>query len=275
MGVGLIAKPHPVAAISASGLGALSWLSKFPGDNTNNNDYGRVGRTNRASQGDVAFVTLDLGWQNSVDVIAVLWHNLRATDTVQIQAVANENEFVSGPFLFQATRYAVTGGTRRDYAIPGKMLVVLGAPVSARYWRIILRTEGSNNPNGFMQASRIFVGKAATFAVGAQKATIGAKDMNTSITTEVGETRSQEDPLLIRPVAALGFDYAKQTEMEEVLGAYTLSLGVSRPMLICPDLSSSYLQDSIVFGRPEQVISHESTVYDVWSFEAVVTSIGP
>lgn len=271
MGVGIIAKPYVPVSVTPTG----AFNAKFPANNVLNNDYGRVARSTSAAANAAVALTFDFGSAKPVDVIAVLWHNLRSTDTIVVQAATSVANLDAGTFLLSTSRSAVTGGTLRDYAIPGKMLLVLTSPISARYWRITLKSVGTANPNGYFQLSKAVFCRSATFAVGAQKATIGAKDMNTSITTEVGESRSQEDPLLIRPVCALGFDYAKQSEMEEVLGAYTLSLGVSRPMLICPDLSSNYLQDSIVFGRPEQVISHESTVYDVWSFEAVVTSIGP
>lgn len=79
---------------------------------------------------------------------------------------------------------------------------------------------------------------------------------------------------MIRPVVSLSFEYIKQSEMEQVLGQYTLALGVSRPMLICTDLTATTIQDNLAFGRPEKVLTMESSVYDVWSFEATVTSLG-
>jgi len=271
--VGLIAKPYNAAVNSFTGS---AWTSKYPPSNVINNDYGRVARTTSASAGSNSYhITLDLGSEQTVDTVSVLWHNLRATDTIMIYAGLGEDLSTAGNRTLTATRPAVTGGTKRDHDFPKKMVYKLASPIQARYVKIYLQAVGSAHPDGYLQASRFFVGKAAQFAIGAQKATLGAKDMNANVTTEIGENRSQEDPLLIRPVAALSFSYAKQSEMEEVLGAYTLALGVSRPMMVCTDLESAYLQDNTVFGRPEQVLTQESTIYDVWSFEAVVTSIGP
>lgn len=253
---------------------STAFAAQFPKSNGLNNDYGRVFRTTSAAAGGTFSIGIDLGVAKPVDVLALLWHNLRSTDRVIFEAGNSAANAAAGLTYNSGELTAVTGSTTRDWTPPAKFLLTLASPVTARYWSITIISKTAH-PDGFMQASRIFIGQGATFAIGAQKAQLGGKDMNAQVTTEVGETRSQEDQGLIRPVASLSFSYEKQTEMEQVLGQYTLGLGVSRPLLICPDLTTPYLQDNVVFGRAEQVLVHESSIYDVWSFDATVTSIGP
>lgn len=265
--IGLIARPYP-SSISVATPGYD--LPAFPASNAANNDFGRVFSYRRAAQGiDGIDLIVDLGSPKSVDVIALLWHNISSSPVV-IRASNSPDGMTAA--LYSGSFSSTTGSTRRDVLPFSKMLITLPNAVAARYWRIGLPADGNGKINS---VSRIFVGKGAKFAIGPQKALLGAKDMNASIITETGETRQQEDVTLIRPVVSLSFEYAKLTEMEEILGQYTLGLGTSKPMLICTDLTTQYIQDNVAFGRPEKVIALESTMYDIWSFEAVVTSIGP
>jgi hypothetical protein len=271
--IGLIAKPHPMTVIDQSPV----FLAALPASNMQNNDYGRVGKTNALAANGIVYVTLDLGAPMPVDVLGVLWHNMVAANQIQFQAssswTSNAN-FDANIIYDSGFSGAQTGLTQRETMQFWKHVRTLQNTVTARYWKVIFKATTTALPAGLL-ASRVFIGRQAQFAIGPQKATLGAIDKNVSVTTEIGETRSQEDPTLIRPVAALSFSYAKQSEMETILGQYTLSLGTSRPMMVCTDLTSPFLQDNLVFGRPEQVVSHESDIYDVWSFEAVVPSIGP
>jgi len=262
--IGLIARPYPTAV-----AGGFGWSASFPASNLTNNDYGRVAATGVLGAGASVQVVLDLGSAKTIDTLAALWHNGANGDTFQI--AASNNADMSAKIYNSAALSARQGQTMRD-VLPLWKSVYTIPPVTARYWAITFTTSASK-PAGF-QMSRMFVGKGSQFVIGPQKATLGAKDMNANITTEVGEQRSQEDQNLIRPAISLSFEYAKQSEIEEVLGQYTLALGVSKPMLVCTDLTSVYTQDNVAFGRPEKVVTVESSVYDVWSFEAVVTSLG-
>lgn len=267
--IGLIARPYPVTLVTATDFNAA-----FPGSNALNNDLGRVARATPAAN-TIPTIMVDLGSAKPVDVLGLLWHNLPA-GVMRFRAANTQANTTANPIYDSGYVAAMTGATRRDVLTLFKGLITLPTVVTARYWLVEFDQVAGSRPAGrVLQASRLVIGKSAVFAIGPQKATLGAVDRNSDVVTEVGETRSQEDPQLIRPVAALSFSYAKLSEMEEVLGAYTLSLGTSKPMIVCTDLTSANLQDNLVFGKPEQVISHESDTYDVWSFEAVVPSIGP
>jgi hypothetical protein len=265
--IGLIARPYAMTYVNnGSGFDA-----NFPPSNLTNNDYGRVTRITQGGSASGVRYVFDLGQVRSVDVLALLWHNLGSNGDDRIRFVGTNNpDGFSNPIYDSGYVLPRTGTTARETLQLWKTVLTLPADYAARYWSI----EYSLPANRTTQASRFFVGKGAKFAIGPQKASLGAKDMNANVTTEVGETRSQEDPSLIRPVVSLSFEYGKQSEMEQVLGQYTLSLGVSKPMLICTDLTSPYIQDNTAFGRPEKVVQLDSAVYDVWSFEAVVPSLG-
>jgi len=268
--LGLIARPYDMTFIDPASTGVnSSAVAGFPGSNLANNDYGRVAMMATSTGGYGSFYEFDLGSSKPVDVLGVLWHNFLPNETIRY--IGSNNKNFSSPVYDSAGQPSTTGSTSRETLSLKKNLVTLPAPISARYWRVeLLISQGST----FRQASRFFVGRGAQFAIGPQKATLGAKDLNANVTTEVGEQRSQEDQNMIRPVASLSFEYARQSEMEQLLGQYSLSLGVSKPFLVCTDLTSPYIQDNTVFGRAEKVVTLESSIYDVWSFEAVVTSLG-
>ena len=255
--IGLIARPYAATIVSSTG-----WSATFPASNVLNNDYGRVGQTTGG-----ASLILDLGESKPIDAVALLWNTGAATDYCDVR-VSDDPAFPAGSTTSRAVLLR-TGLTARESLSQWKGLATFPT-VTGRY---VAMNFFVSNGRPFT-LSRVVIAKSAQFAIGPQKASLGAKDMNANVTTEIGEMRSQEDQNLIRPVISLSFDYAKQSEMEQVLGQYTLTLGVSKPLLICTDLTTAYIQDNVAFGRPEKVLTHESTIYDVWSFEAVVTSLG-
>lgn len=267
--IGLIAKPWPKTLTSQSGV---TVASGFPVINVLNNDYGRVLVTNDGQAVNAGLLMrFDLCAKLPVDVIALLWHNLPSTGRVNVYGSDAAN--LSSAELVIDSAPVKTGDSFRDLLVLRKTLYTLPSPKAYRYWQIeIYPPSGGNLSN--CSLSRVFIGLGAKFVIGFQKAVLSAKDMNAKVTTEVGEDRSQEDSRLIRPVISLSLEYAKQSEMEQVLGQYTLGLGVSKPLLVCTDLTTPTLQDNVAFGRPDKVIALESSIYDVWSFEAVVTSLG-
>lgn len=267
--IGLIARPYDMTIIGAGYFGAIAPVAAFPPSNGANNDYGRVVTFTNATAADQTVTCIyDLYAPQVVDTISLLWHTFLPGEVFRF--IGSNNPDFTAAVYDQPNVPVITGWTTRSQLSRWKCLLTTDGGYSARYWCVQF-----NLPKGATRSfSRFILAKKANFVVGPQKATIGAKDMNASVTTEVGEQRSQEDPNQIRPVASLSLEYAKQSEMEQMLGQYTLSLGVSKPFLICTDLTSSYVQDNTVFGRAEKVVTLESSIYDVWSFEAVVTSLG-
>lgn len=267
--LGMIARPRDYTASVAN---STAFQAAFPITNISNNDYGRVGRLVAAAAGTYQLY-LDLGANPPpIDAAAILWHNMVAGDTVQVRASSNANvlanvEYNSGVLA------AITGATNRDVPAPAKFLLTMAAVQTKRYWQFtfVLATD----PGDYIQMSRVLLLKKAIFAIGAQKADLGADDMNQKIELETGDERATEDTLLIRPTAALDMRWAKESEMQEVLGQYTLGLGTSKPMMVVVDLTNPYLQDQIVFGRPDKVMNLQSDIYDVWGFQASVKSLGP
>jgi len=263
--LGMIARPYSL--IDSAGASNAT----FPKANLINNDYGRVGRTTSGAVMNYNW-DYDLGVARPVDTIAVLWHNLRSGDTINIfggTAQGGSDVYNSGVLP------AITGTSNRDTPGPAKFLLTPSSTPTARYWRVRFGVVGTAHPDGFVQASRLFIGKRTIFQIGPQRAELGGVDLNQKIQLENGEERASEDSLLIRPTAQLDLRYAKETEMAEVLGKYTLGLGTSLPMMVVPDLTAAALQDMIVFGRPDAVMSLQSEIYDVWQFQARVRSLGP
>ena len=269
--LGMIARPYAATLDAASDASQAA----FPRDNMLLNDYGRVFRSVNGNVQTLIYY-FDLGVAKPVDVIAVLWHNMRTgIDKISIDAGATTADAANGVLYNGSLIDCLTGVSQRDFSVPGKWLVTLTNPVTARYWALRIQTNTSVNPDGFMQISRVFIGKKALFQIGPQQVQLNAVDLNQKIQLETGEDRSSEDPLLIRPITQLDFRYAKESEMDDVLAQYTLGMGVSLPMMVVPDLTASNLQDTIVFGRPEQIVALQSDTYDVWQFQARVKSFGP
>lgn len=260
--IGLIAKPYGATI----GPEVTGWQGQFPAANALNNDYGRVAKTQGSGAGWY-YLDIDLGVAQQVDVLALLWTNLRSSDTVVVSGGSSQG---SADVYNSGNLSAVTGTTKRDVLSLTKFMHTIGYTPSARWWRFSIYSNGGIN----IQISRAFVGKKAQFAIGAQKASLSAVDLNERLQTERGEERASEDQGLIRPAASLSFSYAKESEMAEVLGAYTLGLGTSKPMLICVDATAANMQDLIVFGRPQGVVTLDSEMFDVWTFQAQVTSLG-
>ncbi|MBA3240922.1 MAG: hypothetical protein H0T60_06815 [Acidobacteria bacterium] len=266
--LGMIAKPVNYYLVGGNPAAAA-----FPQSNVANNDYGRVARITAATTG-LFTIYMDMEYAVTIDAMALLWHNLRAGDTIQVQGATSTANLNAGVGYNSGYVPANTAFTARDYAVPGKFLITF-QPQTYRYWRFVIQVSGAALPGGYIQISRALIMKQALFAIGPQRVNIGAEDRNMRLQLESGEERSSEDMLLIRPTCMLDFSYAKESELANVLGNYTLSMGSSKPMFICPDLTASNLQDTIVFGRPTKVIEVSSDQYDIWKFQAQVTSIGP
>jgi hypothetical protein len=271
--LGMIARPFIASAIG-TGTTAAYYLAAFPQSNLGLNDYGRTAKLSFAVNNGttIRLLEIDLGANPpGVDAVAVLWHNLSSLNTFTVNA--NNAGFGSGATYTSGALPAVTGTSARDVKALGKFLVTLSAVQTFRYWWVDYQ-----NLSGAVetpQLSRAVLMRKSIFAIGPQRAELSAIDYNQKIQLENGEDRSSEDSLLIKPVVQLDLNYAKQSEMEQVLGQYVLGLGSSLPMMVVPDLTSGALQDMIVFGRAEQIISLQSDTYDVWKFAARVRSFGP
>ncbi len=268
--LGMIARPRNYTAVVAS---SNVFQGAFPITNISNNDYGRVGRLVAATSGTYQ-LQLDLGASPPpIDVASILWHNLVVGNTIQVRGSNNSN--VLGNVQYDSgVLAAITGASTRDVPAPSKFLLTMSAIQTYRYWHFTFNLAIAPAV-GYIQMSRVLLMKKAVFAIGAQRAELGAVDMNQRIELESGDERSTEDTLLIRPTAALDMRYAKETEMQDVLGQYTLGMGTSKPMMVVVDLTNPYLQDQIVFGRPDKIMNLQSDIYDIWSFQASVKSIGP
>jgi hypothetical protein len=270
--LGMIARP--MAMIPGFGMNVDA---NYPQSNSCNNDYGRLTRTTTAVIGANLDFDFNLGANPpSIDAVAVFWHNMSPGDTIQVFGKTAAD--YSGIGYSSSALTAVTGTSKRDIATPSKFLLTLPSSQTFQYWlfRFIPQAGSRAVSDGHIQFSRVALMKKCIFAIGPSKAEMTAIDMNQRIQMETGEERTSEDSLLIRPIAQLDLTYAKESEMREVLGAYALGLGTSKPMFVCPDITDSNgLQDLMTFGKPEQLISLQSDTYDIWRFQARVRSFGP
>jgi hypothetical protein len=268
--LGMLARP---LAITFSSGDSAATNATFPGANLLNNDYGRVARTTSGNVGTYNFV-FDAGSAVTADAMAVLWHNLRSTDNIRVQGATSVANLTAGVGYDSGYLSAWTGTSKRDTPVAGKFLVSFATPQTYRYWRFVVQVVGTNLAAP-IQISRAALMKSTIFQIGPQRADLGAVDLNQKIELETGESRTTEDVHLIRPTCTLDIRYAKESEMSDFFGQYTLSMGVSKVMFICADLTAANLQDQIVFGRPEKIINLQSDTYDVWQLQAAVRSLGP
>lgn len=230
-----------------------------PASNLKNDRLGRVWRMSGFSN---AYVIFDLGFAQTIDVVALLAHNGQSADTMRVTAASDPAHLAGtipvGPTLsnqvvsLQASSEAAKRIHRSALCRP--------TSVSARYWRIDVNTV----VDGFT-AGRLVIGKALEAADGVD---IGW-DFEVVDTGEVEQTPlGLDDIRLAAKVLRYRWTWSWLTEAEARgvlldIGAYA---GTTRPIFLCLDPGASDLHNVIGFGRLTE--GYKGTNYAHGTYEA-------
>lgn len=161
--------------IDTSSLGGGSWLSTLPLNNIKNRLLARVARSTDATFESTQIV-IDLGQPRKIDVIGLVNHNISLGGKIIFES-SNDEDFetirytlevdawqgvADGPWLIDTLEWENDNywtGTLSQEEIQGFTsisisLMQMSSP--SRFWRI--RIEDNQNPDGFVQVGRIFIG---------------------------------------------------------------------------------------------------------------------
>ena len=157
MATSFFLKPLPIAAVTASSTGT--------GFSAPHLGLEETGLTWRSASGVAStYLIIDLGSVQSVDLVGLLFSNLRATDTVRVRAYDSSANATAGG----STGLVAGSDTGNAFAYVGnkaaiyrtKTLRLYSTPVSARHWRIDITATG--HPDNFVEAVRVVLGKTVS-----------------------------------------------------------------------------------------------------------------
>jgi hypothetical protein len=248
----ILAIPYSLTAAMVSGTAPVAGTLA----NLVNNRVGQVARFSDAV--GTYNIDLDLGTEQSVDCIAALWSNLRATDTVIISAgtAPGDDSLLSEEVdaYYSATR-ETSHGTKTLYTLPD--------PVTARYWRIALSVNTSVHPDGYCELSRVVLAKRQCFDIDYSQIELMPDDRGMLDQSDYGE--DIED---IRRISfGLRVRWRFGTQAEAMASHQLLVMrGMTKPILFAPYCSddTDKAQDFVAFGKCRNPARTGSQTYDTW-----------
>lgn len=194
------------------------------------------------STGTTASITAQVLDSQPWDTICLVGSNLRATDTIKITAASSQADVNSGTNLtVNQTVAAWTGTAPTNGALS---FVTLAAPVTSPFVRIDITSNG--NPAGYVQASRLVVGKRVNHdgvAMGAEQT------YEDSSVVEEGPGFTSVERYNVRVGWKVTLDGIKDAAYYGNWFPFLRSVGKSRAFVFIPDDASAYVQNQAVFCR--------------------------
>lgn len=233
-----------------------------PTANLLNDEPGMMWRSTTLS---TAFVVQTAG---SVDCVALLYSNLRATDTVRVRAANSAAACTSAP-LYDSTATVAFSGTKAN-PFRTKTIFELPSVVAYTHWRFDI--VGTSHPAGYIEASRVIVGKRYDTT----------KDMNYSCEQTVTDTGvlysgpgfSDADEYLKLPGWKASFSYIPMTTWRDTLYPFFMRVGSSKPVMFVPEPAApTTWQQEVVYGRLQGGPSGQCLYYDGWYSEIAITAL--
>ena len=178
----------------------------------------------------------------SFDTVALVGSNLRAGDTIRVRAGSSAS-VVAGEtdLLLDATVPAWTGTAPTSGALT---VLVLDAPIAASFVRLDLTSSG--NPDGYVEASRLIIGKrvqADGIDIGCEQTFEDGSDVQEGLGfTTVDEYR-------VRIGWKVSVSGVKEADYWAKWFPFLRSIGRHKGFLFLPDSESDHVQTQAVFGR--------------------------
>jgi hypothetical protein len=193
------------------------------------------------SQG-AATITVQLPAGSSWDTACLVGSNLRASDTFKVTAAATLADVNNGTNLtYNRTVSAWTGPAPTSGALS---FVTLPTANTSPFVRIDITSTG--NPAGYVQASRLVIGKR----VDHDGVSMGAEQTyEDSSVVEEGPGYTSVDRYNVRVGWKVTLDSIKDAAYYGNWFPFLRSVGKSRAFVFIPDDASPYLQNQAVFCR--------------------------
>jgi hypothetical protein len=228
-----------------------SEVATAPAANLRLDEPGMVWRSNGLTS---VFLKVQLDG-SAWDTFALVASNLRGTDTIRIRAGASST-VVDGTssLTVDQTFNAWTGTAPTNGALSFKLL---GAALTSPFVRIDITS--TSNPSGFVQASRLVIGKRVVtdgVAIGAEQT---FEDMS-----------NVEDGLGFTSVDRYGVRVGWKVTLEAISDAdyfgnwypFLRDVGRSKGFVFIPDDATTYVQTQALFGRITSTAKGSSPVAD-------------
>jgi hypothetical protein len=194
-----------------------------------------------ASATGVTFIAQPVNGE-AFDTICLVGSNLRASDTIKVTAGATLADVNNGTNLtFNQTKAAWTGTEPTNGALS---FFTLPAPITSPFVRIDITSTG--NPAGYVQASRLVIGKR----VNHDGVSMGAEQTyEDSSVVEEGPGYTSVDRYNVRVGWKVTLDGIKDAAYYGNWFPFLRSVGKSRAFVFVPDDTSPYVQNQAVFCR--------------------------
>lgn len=232
-----------------------------PAINMNQDEPGMVYRS--ADLNTVYFkVQLD---GSTWDTFSLVGSNLRSGDTIRIRA-GTTSAAVDGTTGLSAdvTFQAWSGSAPTNGALSFRLL---GTAITSPFVRIDITSTG--NPAGYVQASRLVIGKRVV----TDGVSIGAKQTFEDMSViEEGPGYTTVDEYGVRIGWKVTLEGISDADFNTNWFPFLRAVGRKKGFVFIPDDSSPYVQTQAVYGRMNNVASGESPVADYNNVELSILS---
>lgn len=253
----------PLAATTAT-IG--SELAIAPAINALNDEYAMVWRTTALTN---TYVILDLGSAVAVDTAAVLFSNLRSSDTVRVRSGTSAANTTAAPTSDFSTA-AYSGAKNADART--QTICNLPETITARYWRIDI--TATSHPDGFVQVGRIVLGQSVDF--GHEMDLEATRIMKENSVNYEGPGYMDVDEYMNYSGWAVTMSLIDGTLWRDTVFPFLLKIGVNRRCVLFvpqPLVPTSY-QNEVVYGRMTKLIEAQQRVYNGWWCDIAIMGIG-
>jgi hypothetical protein len=257
-----LCRPFPLTVVDGGNA-----LSVGPAANLLRDEPSMVWRSNGVGNISLTFQ----GSGAPVDTIALLFTNLRTTDTVQVRAANTVADTTGNPVYDSGVQVAFSGTCTAPHR--PKTIITLEEPVGALFWRIDI--SAPNHPAGYVEAVRLVIGQRLD--LGGQKAGIdwGCKFIWTdqsSMTTTNGVTYGQEWAKL--PGWSITSSWITDDDWTWNYNPALGIIGNFKPVLMVPNPDGPYTQHEAVYGRiTDGPLPAESAFKNGWTVDMTFLGI--
>jgi|GEM_PF-4727462 len=229
-----------------------------------NNEPGLVWRTASLT----AFIVLDMAVAIPAQAFALLWTNLRPTDTVRWRGAETEAALTSAPIWDSGVQPAFAGSLLND--VPAKHVFTAATEVAARFWRVDI--SAPLHPDGYVQVGRLLLGRGLMLADDMDSAA-GQTFYDDSL---IDEGPGYVDVEVYAPLPGwrCSFSWVPNAAYRQWL-ALVREIGQAVPVLFVPvPAEPERLQDTAVFGRLQRT-EFRHPIYDGWTVDIDIKSLHP
>jgi hypothetical protein len=220
------------------------------------------------STGVTASFVMSVPAGSQIDSVALLWSNLRATDTVRLRAANSAANTTTSP-LYDSGNVAAFSGVKAS-GFQTKTIFLLPTTRTETHWRIDITATG--HPDGYVEASKFVIGKKFTTT---HEMDYNCKQVlkNQSLITE-GPGYEDVDEYKALPGWIASFSYIPMGTWRDSFYPFLLRAGNHKSILFIPEPATpTTWQQEIVFGRIKVDVAGECLHYDGWKVELTILSL--